>query len=89
MRCKYCGHVYTQGDTYCSGCGHLSSPVEDKSIADYAHWFVIGAILNLFTLLIYVIIRNKKPQIALSMLLGMFALFSWYEITEIINLIFK
>lgn len=89
MRCKHCGHKHNLEDTYCRGCGFLSAPIEDKSIADYAIWFVLGAILNLFTLIIYVIIRRKNPQIALSMLLGMISLFSWYGITEIINLIFK
>lgn len=89
MRCKHCGHVHTKGDTYCRGCGFLSEPIVDKSIADYALWFVLGAILNLFTVIIYALLRKEKPQIALSMLLGMISLFSYYGIIEIFNLIFK
>lgn len=88
-RCKYCGHISIPNELHCRGCGYYSEPIEDKSLADYALWLVIGAILNIFTIVLYVIIKNKKPKEALSALLGMILLFVNYGIIEIINLIFK
>lgn len=88
-RCKYCGHILIPNELHCRGCGYYSEPIEDKSLADYALWLVIGAILNIFTIVLYVIIKNKKPKEALSALLGMILLFVNYGIFEIINLIFK
>ena len=89
MRCKNCRHVHVEGDTYCRGCGFIAEPIEDKSIADYALWFVLGAILNVFTIIIYAIYFMKDKIIALSSLYGIMTLFAFYFITKIINLIFK
>ena len=89
MRCKHCGQLHTHDDTFCRGCGLLSEPVEDKSIADFALWFILGAIINIFTIILYALYFNKKPRIATAMLLGMISLFMWYGIVEIFNLIFK
>lgn len=88
-RCKYCGHVTIPNELHCRGCGYYSEPIEDKSLADYAIWLVIGAFLNIFTIILCALIKTKKPKEALSALLGMFFLFFSYGIIEIINLIFK
>ncbi len=88
-RCSHCGYIHTKEDTYCPGCGLLADPIEDKSIADHIIWFVLGAILNLFTVLIYALYFKKEPKKALAMLLGMFSIFTWYGLVEIFNLIFK
>lgn len=88
-RCKYCGYIHTKGDTYCPGCGLLTDAIEDKSIANYVLWFILGAVLNLFTIIIYALYYKKEQKKAFAMLLGMISLFSWYGIIEIFNLIFK
>lgn len=89
MRCKHCGSLYIKGDTYCRGCGFLSEPIEDKSIADFTLWFLLGAILNIFTIVLYALYKNKKPKIATAMLLGCISLFLWYGLISFFNLIFK
>ena len=89
MRCKHCGHLVVKEEAYCRGCGFLAEPIEDKSIADYALWIVLGAILNIFTIILYAYLFKKEPIKALSSLFGMFSLFIFYFVSEIINLIFK
>jgi hypothetical protein len=88
-RCKYCGHIHIENNTYCPGCGLFSDPIEDKSIADDAFWFVLGALLNIFTVVLYALMIKKKPKKAFAMILGLISLMSWYFLIEIINLIFK
>lgn len=66
MRCKHCGHLVVKEKTYCRGCGFLAEPIEDKSIADYALWIVLGAILNIFTIILYAYLIKKEPIKALS-----------------------
>jgi hypothetical protein len=89
MRCAHCGELLHENLPYCSHCGENAKPLADKTIADYFLWFVLGAFLNLFSIVLYAILYKGNPKKALAVLFGMFTLFLWYGFDQVINLIFK
>lgn len=88
MRCKHCGALIEDGK-YCTNCGVKETGIADNTIANYFYWFVLGALLNIFSILLYVLIKKNRNKEATAVLLGMVFLFVWFGLSELFNLIFK
>lgn len=88
MRCKHCGALIEDGK-YCTNCGVKEAGIADNTIADYFYWFVLGALLNVFSIILYAYIRKKNDKKAAAVLLGMIFLFVWFGLSKLFNLIFK
>lgn len=82
MRCSHCGELLTEKDLYCPNCGRKAVTMPDNSIALQFYWFLLGALLDIFTLLIYVFYRRVNKKNTSAMLLGLITLFVLYFIYE-------
>ena len=82
MRCSHCGELLTEKDLYCPNCGRKAVTMPGNSIALQFYWFLLGALLNIFTLLIYVFYRRVNKKNTSAMLLWLITLFVLYFIYE-------
>ncbi len=82
LGCSHCGELLTEKDLYCPNCGRKAVTMPGNSIALQFYWFLLCALLNIFTLLIYVFYRRINKKNASAMLLGLITLFVLYFIYE-------